>query len=1361
MKKNAKPINRTSTHLHFRRLAFFQARRAGRSRVSAPRLRHRRSAARLYAQRLHFWNLGHPGRLRRPRRLRATTPHTYSIWVPRTPLDCRIQSFLHDSALTDLHLATECLRTASAYSPRPFPDLAGGAAASAATKRKRWEKTSLAADQTLANALTKVLQQWQHQGDSTKSTPPKRRRPAPPSKPVTATSSNSLAVQLHTLLTESQSQDTTDQQLAHKLLALLAPYTHAQRPSNGAPPPTRTVTLQSQPPANINNRWRRSNKDPTNTAITHLVSHEWTAPPTLGHSTEILQAIRTGNTLPKANITEVWSLTEAEALRTAWRAHGLTTSLTLLLYGPAKKLDSATHTRIRTTRGRQGQRVEEVALLALGTDGNHPWTQKAIKVNDTTSQIIPRHTLRIAAPAEFRQYFHDTHDKPHLIVADMAQWETTLRAGALTGGQWNETWSKHDSLVVGYLRLPCKDAEKLVPHSGTRGIFVNIQETDSLPKPITWIARDPSEGPDQYLSRCQQQAQTKNSGLFYCKGHATNNLGILAPRGDPATRSSRFYLIRGVPRQWEAEEITTFLTDQKWSALERFTKSKFKPEWKFRAIPPDEKEVYHYSFNEFDTISCFPAPRKPTAMPASWPVPNTWKGTPYSKRDSADQKDTRSPSDTKSEAHPVLDKSSNDVSKARSRSPPPQRSKSEQISPSTSTTLPANPTDALAQGWSRQDLKGNGDCCFRAIAAAKSKAKHNKLLTEQEASVAGAELRSLMVAHTRKHKDRLQEWFSPDPNEPSSQRAHQAPATTIEEWCTNMEHQGTWADGLAIHSLAERTGLSIVVWKKEISGTWSRYTFAPKFNRDDVATARQGEKPLCIILEDKHYTTLHPPDKVRVPRPWLFKTLNRRESIIIDLTGAGRSLASRTPSSLHTCRSAPSSAVASVAPAPAPSALSPVPATPTTLHSWFTSAPRRSPAHTNPGHPCTPPARERPTRSCARRPHVGATSGVSSAQTGAATPRRDRRTAPAHTAPAHIASAAATHTTTNHSNAGSVPLHVVQGSVPQQFNSERTMKKGEQVLDSELTLKKGEHVINSEQMKKRGEQEFNSERVWKKGEQKGYKPQPPQIHEQPQLQQTPTHTHHAGSVPQPRPQHDQLHTTPPLLGVTSAISTAISTPSVHSRPETEQLTEHTRLSLSPPHFRPLCLSPPLSNPSLVSTEGLQPPALSAAAIQMHQQQAQSAPLVRKTFPSCKIRKRVAARPKVDGWYNWQCPVCSETIRVKGHNNGRYYKNKHLKMIHNTTLLHHPGRGRSDLTFRCQLRAKQMQQMVPPADQHDLVHVKSAGLTSCVPKSTTWICKRCLGKGSTNDMYQWICTSTTIPAMRAKWWSKLSCDQKQL
>ena len=157
------------------------------------------------------------------------------------------------------------------------------------------------------------------------------------------------------------------------------------------------------------------------------------------------------------------------------------------------------------------------------------------------------------------------------------------------------------------------------------------------------------------------------------------------------------------------------------------------------------------------------------------------------------------------------------------------------------------------------------------------------------------------MAHTRKHKERLKQWFAPDQQETAHQRSNLPPATTIDEWCDNMEHMATWADGLAIHSIAERAGLTIVVWKKESNETWSRYTFAPKFT-DDIATARRGEPPICIVLENRHYTALHPPKSTKVPKPWLLKTTNQRNCVVIDPTGAGRSIASHTPSSLYTIR---------------------------------------------------------------------------------------------------------------------------------------------------------------------------------------------------------------------------------------------------------------------------------------------------------------------------------------------------------------------------------------------------------------------------------------------------------------------------
>lgn len=147
--------------------------------------------------------------------------------------------------------------------------------------------------------------------------------------------------------------------------------------------------------------------------------------------------------------------------------------------------------------------------------------------------------------------------------------------------------------------------------------------------------------------------------------------------------------------------------------------------------------------------------------------------------------------------------------------------------------------------------------------------------------------------------------------------------------------------------------------------------------------------------------------------------------------------------------------------------------------------------------------------------------------------------------------------------------------MPRQFNSERTKKDGEQ-------------VFNSEQTKKKGERELNSEQTWK-GERGVHKPQPLQTHAQPHQP-----TSNAGSVPQPKQKQNQQQLHPPPPGFASATKT----PCAHSRLDTQHRTASTRLSLSPPHLRPLSLSPPISNPLSSSTDGPQAPALSASALQI-------------------------------------------------------------------------------------------------------------------------------------------------------------------
>ena len=125
----------------------------------------------------------------------------------------------------------------------------------------------------------------------------------------------------------------------------------------------------------------------------------------------------------------------------------------------------------------------------------------------------------------------------------------------------------------------------------------------------------------------------------------------------------------------------------------------------------------------------------------------------------------------------------------------------------------------------------------------------------------------------------------------------------IDQWIDNMSHASTWGDGLAIHCIAERIGIAITVWRKNMDNIWVRYAFAPKWTQG-VVGLRQTEKPVSIVLDNKHYTALLPPKDHKYPKPWLIKTSADQSTILIDLTGGGGSKRSiATPShNRDTCK---------------------------------------------------------------------------------------------------------------------------------------------------------------------------------------------------------------------------------------------------------------------------------------------------------------------------------------------------------------------------------------------------------------------------------------------------------------------------
>eukprot|EP00435_Cladocopium_sp_Y103_P067145 s1007_g29.t1 len=599
----------------------------------------------------------------------------------------------------------------------------------------------------------------------------------------------------------------------------------------------------------------------------------------------------------------------------------------MLLTGQARSLEGATQCRVRALRHKGTFKIEEVALYALGNTAQAVWTKPIITVQPTALPSIERTTVRIAAPEEFRKQFIDQYDRPRQVVTDMAQWNLDSKAAALTGGHWSHQTHHNKHILIGFLNLPTELADKFIQQSGKRGIFVSKQDKIPNKRSITWITRNQGEANDAYHSRCYGMATQREQGLYYRKSDTPSTLGLPATTAEVATQRTQQYIAKGVPRQWQSEELQQFLESMDWKEIDSTHKARYKPEWRIRAKAPIvDKDAYHYAISAAETISLILAPTKPKRADYAEPAYNTWQTTRHKQTDEDLHNKSNKTEGTK--ASTGRQRSRNPVREVKATVPDPQtqdrandsmedvaehkqstaastKGNANTSKAGSSTYIPGNPEEAIEQGWVVQDVGGTGDCMYRACAAARAKAKDSRQLTPEETRQSGAELRLAAVEHCRKHKERLKAWFAPDVLEEAHQRSNKRLAASIEEWCNQQELHQTWGDGLALHCLAEKFGLALTVWKKHQEEQWQRYTFAPKYSTEGVASLRQKEKPLTLVLESNHYKAIHPPANQRTPKPWLLKTTKDVPTILIDLTGAGSKAAPGTPgsSSLQTYRS--------------------------------------------------------------------------------------------------------------------------------------------------------------------------------------------------------------------------------------------------------------------------------------------------------------------------------------------------------------------------------------------------------------------------------------------------------------------------
>ena len=483
------------------------------------------------------------------------------------------------------------------------PLLTGGAGGAHVTKRKRRWKTQEQMDQPthgLANALLTVLQQWQQnpgtQGDDQEFFHGSKRKrnnhgrpdythqhewnsyswpalsPGQDSKQHSQNDSSLASTLLHVL---QQANGKSDRDVAKAVQQAINTHLRGTEPTPKHPDYHQTGRREvGYKSSCTGNRW---NKQTPVKPLYQLVSAEWTLPPRPGNYATILEAIKQNQEI-KHNMVEVQQAEHLDTLRTYWTAHECPCNITVLCSGTAYHTEGNTFSTAKITRKHQQQRIENISICALGSKEKCPWPTPSIKFASKDIPKVERSTLRIAAPAEYRSGFVTT-DSTFRIITDIANWKLEIPTASLSGGTWSKQWNGQREIIVGFHKLPQTTIDKLLSHSGKHGIFFNQVDEANTRRPIEWFHRDPQQSSEQYLQKCQEAAQMRKQQLLYRK-NGNSNLGVMSTA--EAAAKPIAVVARGIPTEWEQEEVIHLLSSQGWEhceILNRRRKNRHLTEW--------------------------------------------------------------------------------------------------------------------------------------------------------------------------------------------------------------------------------------------------------------------------------------------------------------------------------------------------------------------------------------------------------------------------------------------------------------------------------------------------------------------------------------------------------------------------------------------------------------------------------------------------------------------------------------------------------------------------------------------------------------------------------------------------------------
>ena len=176
--------------------------------------------------------------------------------------------------------------------------------------------------------------------------------------------------------------------------------------------------------------------------VTAVKQSEWAATPVFIPKGKVLGAVSAGSN-PEGNVTFVRTLNDFWEIRDLWKATKCHFGLTVIVEQSGAN-DGGLPAKLSVKRGPGPLKPEPFSIFYLGDLATSPRPKPPVTTNLRQFQPQPKVTIRISAPAHYREPFleSETWDTARSILLELAQWRLAP-ASTFTGGTW--TWNRTNS----------------------------------------------------------------------------------------------------------------------------------------------------------------------------------------------------------------------------------------------------------------------------------------------------------------------------------------------------------------------------------------------------------------------------------------------------------------------------------------------------------------------------------------------------------------------------------------------------------------------------------------------------------------------------------------------------------------------------------------------------------------------------------------------------------------------------------------------------------------------------------------------------------------------------------------------------